>query len=77
MKPDPPPQVKQGNFLYHNLLDQLNPKHPLLVLGQRFPWSFTEKEFTQFYSSVGRPGKPIRLMVGLLLLKQLENLSDE
>jgi IS5 family transposase len=25
----------------------------------------------------GRPSKPIRLMVGLLLLKQLENLSDE
>jgi IS5 family transposase len=27
--------------------------------------------------SNGRPSKPIRLMVGLLLLKQLENLSDE
>ncbi|HCU69165.1 MAG TPA: hypothetical protein DGF30_08065 [Desulfomicrobium sp.] len=24
----------------------------------------------------GRPGKPFRLMVGLLILKQLENLSE-
>ncbi|VVM22355.1 hypothetical protein BSPWISOXPB_2696 [uncultured Gammaproteobacteria bacterium] len=34
--------------------------------------------FEQHYSQDnGRPSKPIRLMVGLLLLKQLENLSDE
>jgi IS5 family transposase len=33
---------------------------------------------SQHYSQDnGRPSKPIRLMVGLLLLKQLENLSDE
>ena len=36
-----------------------------------------EKEFEQFYSTVGRAAKPIRLMVGLILLKQIENLSDE
>jgi hypothetical protein len=34
--------------------------------------------FEQHYSqNNGRPSKPIRLMIGLLLLKQLENLSDE
>ena len=32
---------------------------------------------TPLYSEKGRPAKSIRLMVGLLLLKQLENLSDE
>ena len=36
-----------------------------------------DKEFEKYYSKEGRPAKPIRLMVGLLLLKQLENLSDE
>ena len=29
------------------------------------------------YAASGRPAKPVRLMVGLLILKQLENLSDE
>jgi IS5 family transposase len=68
---------KQGHLLYPDLLGQLNPKHPLLVLAQKFPWALFEKEFAQFYSSVGRPAKSIRLMVGLLLLKQIEGLSDE
>jgi len=46
-------------------------------LADTIDWSFFEKEFAVFYSKEGRPAKPIRLMVGLLLLKQLENLSDE
>ena len=58
------------------LLEQLNPKHPLLALAQKLPWALFEKEFARFYASVGRPAKPVRLMVGLLLLKQIENLSD-
>jgi len=77
MTPKPPPHEKQRHLLYQDLLEQLNPKHPLLLLAQKFPWSVFEKEFAQFYASVGRPAKPIRLMVGLLLLKQIENLSDE
>jgi IS5 family transposase len=36
-----------------------------------------EKAFVPLYADVGRPPKPVRLMVGLLMLKQLENLSDE
>jgi IS5 family transposase len=34
--------------------------------------------YQSFYDPInGRPAKPIRLMAGLLMLKQLENLSDE
>jgi len=77
MKPKTTPREKQSHLLYQDLLRQLNPKHPLLALAQKLPWAFLEKEFAQFYASVGRPAKPIRLMVGLLLLKQIENLSDE
>jgi IS5 family transposase len=58
-------------------MDQLDLKQPLLALAQKFPWAWIENEFARFYSSTGRPAKPIRLMVGLLLLKQIENLSDE
>ena len=77
MKPKTAPREKQGHLLYQNLLEQLNPKDPLLLLGKKIAWERFERDFTPLYSSVGRPAKPIRLMAGLLLLKQLENLSDE
>lgn len=77
MKPKPSSRQKQGNFLYQDLLEQLNPKHPLLLLAKKIPWATFEEEFAPLYADVGRPAKPVRLMVGLLLLKQLENLSDE
>jgi IS5 family transposase len=77
MKPKTVPREKQGHLLYQDLMEQLNPKHPLLVLAHKLPWALFEKEFAQFYALAGRPAKPIRLMVGLLLLKQIDNLSDE
>lgn len=67
----------QGHLLYPNLLEQLNPEDPLLALAQKFPWDLLEKEFASLYAKRGRPAKPVRLMIGLLLLKQIENLSDE
>ena len=77
MKPKPPLKQQQANFLYQDLIDQLNPKHPLLLLAKKIPWGLFEDEFKLLYAEIGRPAKSIRLMVGLLLLKQLENLSDE
>lgn len=72
-----PKTQPQGTFLYPDLLDQLNPKDPLLQLAKRIPWERFEEEFAGLYSDQGRPAKPTRLMVGLMLLKQMENLSDE
>ena len=77
MKAKPDPQFAQASFLYPDLIDQLNPKDPLLLLAARIPWEKLEAEFAPLYAERGRPAKPIRLMVGLLLLKQMENLSDE
>ena len=71
------PNPAQMNFLHANLLDQLNPKHPLLRLARQIPWDYFETEFTPLYCDQGRPAKPIRLMVGLSILKHVENLSDE
>lgn len=71
------PNSSQQNFLFANLLDQLNPKNALLKLSQVIPWEYFEKEFKKYYSTTGRPAKPIRLMVGLCILKHVENLSDE
>ena len=69
--------LDQGILLNGDLLEQINPKNPLMLLGQKIPWDFLEVELTPRYAECGRPAKPIRLMCGLLILKQLENLSDD
>ena len=68
---------KQLNLFQPQLRDMLDSNDPLIALADAIDWSYFEKEFAKYYSNEGRPAKPIRLMVGLLLLKQLENLSDE
>jgi IS5 family transposase len=36
------PHTKQLSFLAPNLIDPLNPKHPLLQLAKRIPWDYFE-----------------------------------
>lgn len=68
----------QTNLFGTDLLLQLDPKDPLLKLSSVIPWHDFEEAFSVYYKKDrGAPSKPIRLMVGLLLLKQLEDLSDE
>ncbi len=55
----------------------LDSNDPLIALADTINWELFEDSFEKYYSAEGRPAKPIRLMVGLLLLKQLKNLSDE
>jgi len=55
----------------------LDSNDPLIALADTIKWDIFDDSFAKYYSDEGRPAKPIRLMVGLLLLKQLENLSDE
>lgn len=67
----------QGS-LFFSLRDTLNPKHPLFILANQIQWDIFEKAFKGLYcADNGRPAKPIRLMVGLLILKHVRNLSDE
>lgn len=68
---------QQKSLFTTDLIDCLNPSNRLYKLAQTLPWSAIEKDFECYYSTIGQPAKPIRFMVGLLMLKQLENLSDE
>lgn len=64
--------------LFTGLADQLNQKHPLYQLSHKIDWSVFENAFKVHYSeTMGKPSKPIRLMVALLILKYVRNLSDE
>ena len=67
----------ERNLFSGSFMDMLDSNDPLIALADNFPWSKIESELSKYYTGIGRPPKPIRLMVGLLLLKQLENLSDE
>jgi len=67
----------QPNLFYNQLRDMLDSNDPLVALADTINWGKFDDSFAKYYSNEGRPAKPIRLMVGLLILKQLENLSDE
>ncbi|SFE28371.1 hypothetical protein [Nitrosomonas sp. Nm166] len=67
----------QPGLFETDLLLQLDRADPLLKLALEIPRHEFEKAFSIHYTEgVGAPSKPIRLMVGLLLLKQWENLSE-
>jgi IS5 family transposase len=72
---------RQEDIFKSRLSNELNPKHEMMILARMIPWDNLESEFSDLYqsnSSVGgQPPKPIRLMIGILLLQHLHNLSDE
>ena len=52
--------------------------HELVLLSKQIDWDAVESEFAQYYCvDNGRPSVPIRKMVGMMLLKNIYNLSDE
>ena len=71
-----PKNTSQLGF-YATFEEQLSHRHPLFLLSGKINWMVFEESFSRHYSSnMGKPAKPIRLMVGLLILKQVRNLSD-
>lgn len=71
------PNQDQRNLFLPILKDIINPKHELAILSDKINWKTFEDEFSEHYSHTGQPGMPIRMMVGLLLLKRIYNLGDE
>ena len=75
----PKSQLSDQGDLFRSRLDQiLDRQHELYRLADQIDWSFFEREFGPLYSvKMGRPGVPIRLLVGLHYLKHAYNESDE
>ncbi len=65
--------------IFRSRLDQMiDMRRPLVLLADRMDWSAFESEFGALYfEKRGRPGLPIRLLVGLSYLSRMYNLSDE
>lgn len=57
--------------------DLLDAGHDLLRAAKLIDWDQLHESLRSYYSNLGRHGKPIRLMVGLQLLKHHYNCSDE
>jgi transposase, IS5 family len=71
------PIQNQLNMFKVLLTEMIAPGHELVRLASEIRWSSFDQEFGRLYSTTGRPGHPIRRMVGFLILKQLYNQSDE
>ena len=60
------------------LEDLVDRNHSLVQLSKVIPWEDLDTDFGEFYvEAKGCPGKPTRLMAGLLYLKYTYDLSDE
>jgi IS5 family transposase len=79
MTPKKPPDTRNQADMFRSRLDNiLNTRHPLFQLAHKIDWTVFEREFGPLYcESTGRPGLPIRLLVGLHFLKHACNQSDE
>jgi IS5 family transposase len=70
MKPKKTPRSGQGDLFKARLDQILNPKHSLFVLADQMDWQCFKEVFGPlFVEGVGRPGLPVRLIVGLHYLK--------
>jgi len=68
----------QNRLFDIRLSDQLNPQNPLYRLSEEIDWGYFENEFNPLFKGKnGHPPKPIRLMIGIMMLQQIYNESDE
>ena len=75
MKPNKT-DTRQSGLFKSRLSNQLNPKDPLFILSHQINWSVFEEEIGPLYKDgPGQPPKPIRLMVGLMMLQHMHGLS--
>jgi len=68
---------RQGRLFEQRLSDQLNPNHELCILSEVINWDLLENEFTLLFDDEkGKAAKPVRLIVGIMLLQHMYGLSD-
>lgn len=77
MKPRKPERSDTDDLFRTRLENIIDLKHPLVRLAHETDWSFYEAAIEPLYAEHGRPGIPVRFMVGLHILKHTFNLSDE
>jgi IS5 family transposase len=78
MRPKSSNSTPQGDLFRSRLENILNRNHELYRLAEQISWDVFDEEFGVLYAEKkGRPGIPIRLLVGLTYLGHAYGLSDE
>lgn len=55
----------------------VNMNDPLVQLANRIDWDGLEAKIASRFSEEGRPAVPAHFMLGMLILKSVDNLSDD
>jgi IS5 family transposase len=77
MRPKQPRKADHDD-LFRARLDQIiNMRHELVRLAEKIDWAWLDAELAGCFSDSGRPGEPVRFMLGMFLLKHTYGLSDE
>ena len=71
------PNQNQQDLFRPLLSSFLNPQQDLVLLAKAIDWSYFEQEFSKYYAHTGKPSMPVRLLVGVHILKHLYHLGDE
>lgn len=78
MLQDNPGNSDQDDLYRARLESIIDLRHELAKLARLVDWDGLQQDLSQFYcADRGRPGGSVRLMAGLLLLKDMKGLSDE
>jgi transposase, IS5 family len=77
MKPRKPESSPHDDLFRMKLEQLINQRHELCRLARVIDWQHCEVQFGALYAEEGRPGIPVRLMVGLHYLKHAFNESAE
>ena len=77
MRPKERTKTPQSDLFRLKLVNLIDLRHELCQLGEKINWPSLVEQFGALYAEHGRPGVPIRLMVGLHYLKHAFGLSDE
>lgn len=77
MKPKQQERSVNDDLFRQRLEQMLDQRNALYRLAGSIDWTAVEERFGGLYAEEGRPGIPIRLMVGLHYLKHAFNESDE
>ncbi len=77
MRPKKQESSRNDDLFRMRLEQMLDQRNALYRLAGSIDWTLVEERFGGLYAEEGRPGVPIRLMVGLHYLKHAFNESDE
>jgi IS5 family transposase len=77
MRPKQPKKADQDDLFKARLDQIINMKHELVALADKIDWAWLDEQIAPYFSDEGRPGEPLRFMLGMFILKHTYGLSDE